>query len=553
MKTFFTILLVSHTLLITAQDLDTTAINVKRIFLPMVNDGSIGSVMSGVLFDSIGIMYSSGFLLSGKSSDSVWSNGVFDSERIHDYYPGKYSEVQHNVNNKFYELSSADPEFGNSWIEWKDAVELGAYFYDGDNDGFYNPIDLNENNRWDSTEDRPDLLGNYTNWTIFSDKVPNSDRQYNGAGQPQGIEVRQTAFSYHLEGTEILNNTVFFRYVIENVGNIEKIDSVYFGFVIDPDIGNYDTDLIGSDPLLNSVYGYKRKADKEYYFGSTPPSLFVSLLQGPIIAASLDDNSYIRRGELLGETISSGRKNLEMTSSFAFRRYDLSSLEMQKVIRNILIGGMYPGGDSSIAVGNYAFGNGETLGNAADTISPYFLFSGDPVTGNGWLNIFETDWRMLGSVGPFNLEKNKPQEIILAYIFGRGDSPLNSVAVAKDYAKAVIKFYESNFSELPVSVGQKEQKNIPEKFILEQNFPNPFNPITLIEYSIPQNILFDGANVTITVYDALGREISTLLNLEQKPGLYKIEFDGSNLASGVYYYQFRAGDFIQTKKMILLK
>ncbi|HOI31064.1 MAG TPA: T9SS type A sorting domain-containing protein [Melioribacteraceae bacterium] len=89
---------------------------------------------------------------------------------------------------------------------------------------------------------------------------------------------------------------------------------------------------------------------------------------------------------------------------------------------------------------------------------------------------------------------------------------------------------------------------IPDKYKLSQNYPNPFNPTTTISFSIPESQF-----ISLMVYDILGREISTLVNEEKQPGNYKVNFDGSNLSSGVYYYQMRAGQFVETKKLILLK
>ena len=83
---------------------------------------------------------------------------------------------------------------------------------------------------------------------------------------------------------------------------------------------------------------------------------------------------------------------------------------------------------------------------------------------------------------------------------------------------------------------------------LAQNYPNPFNPITRIRYQIPEPSL-----VTVKVYDVLGNEIASLLREEKIAGSYEIEFNGSSLTSGIYYYRITAGSFSQTKKMILLK
>ena len=81
-----------------------------------------------------------------------------------------------------------------------------------------------------------------------------------------------------------------------------------------------------------------------------------------------------------------------------------------------------------------------------------------------------------------------------------------------------------------------------------QNYPNPFNPSTKISFKIPQTSI-----VQIKVYDVLGNEISSLINEEKPAGQYELTFDGTDLPSGVYFYQLKVGDFVLTKKMLLLK
>jgi hypothetical protein len=109
--------------------------------------------------------------------------------------------------------------------------------------------------------------------------------------------------------------------------------------------------------------------------------------------------------------------------------------------------------------------------------------------------------------------------------------------------------------KIPV-VGAEEQVNQPLTFNLEQNYPNPFNPATTIKYSIPEKVKSQNSkfkNVTLKIYDILGREIAVLVNKEQKPGYYEVNWDASNQPSGVYFYRIQAGPYIETKKMILLK
>jgi len=100
------------------------------------------------------------------------------------------------------------------------------------------------------------------------------------------------------------------------------------------------------------------------------------------------------------------------------------------------------------------------------------------------------------------------------------------------------------------SVDDSTGISVPQEYSLYQNYPNPFNPSTIIKYQIPERGM-----VTIRVYDVLGNEIATLVNEEKPAGEYNIEFriDNLELSSGIYFYQLKAGSFIQTKKMIVLK
>ncbi len=99
-----------------------------------------------------------------------------------------------------------------------------------------------------------------------------------------------------------------------------------------------------------------------------------------------------------------------------------------------------------------------------------------------------------------------------------------------------------------VSVEEEVIYEIPTNYILNQNYPNPFNPSTRIKYSVPQS-----SNVIIKVFDILGNEIEALVNEEKSTGTYELTWYATNLPSGVYFYRLRAGSFVETKKMILMK
>ncbi len=95
--------------------------------------------------------------------------------------------------------------------------------------------------------------------------------------------------------------------------------------------------------------------------------------------------------------------------------------------------------------------------------------------------------------------------------------------------------------------------NLPIEYALEQNYPNPFNPSTTIKYSLPRGEKRETSNVKLIVYDILGKDVRTLVNEKQNLGYYEITWDGTNQPSGVYFYKLDTGDYVETKKMVLLR
>lgn len=117
---------------------------------------------------------------------------------------------------------------------------------------------------------------------------------------------------------------------------------------------------------------------------------------------------------------------------------------------------------------------------------------------------------------------------------------------ALDYAGNESRY--SNEIALIVTGVKDEENKIPETFGLSQNYPNPFNPATVISYQLPIN-----SHVTIKIFDVLGKEIAELVNEAKPAGRYEVKFNASSLSSGVYIYRIHAGEFVQTRKMILTK
>ncbi len=109
-----------------------------------------------------------------------------------------------------------------------------------------------------------------------------------------------------------------------------------------------------------------------------------------------------------------------------------------------------------------------------------------------------------------------------------------------------------SFVANPIGI-QRISTSVPDNFSLYNNYPNPFNPTTIIKFDVPANVRSETSNVKLIVYDVLGRQIAVLVNQNLKPGNYEVNFDASNYPSGIYFYKLESADYVNTKKMVLVK
>jgi hypothetical protein len=123
------------------------------------------------------------------------------------------------------------------------------------------------------------------------------------------------------------------------------------------------------------------------------------------------------------------------------------------------------------------------------------------------------------------------------------EHPKNIMEQIKIVSNDIQKIFGSNAGSK-----SKVQNSVPSIFKLHQSYPNPFNPTAIIKYDLPKDV-----KINIKVYDLLGRLVKTLVNEYKKAGYYEEKFDGANLASGVYFYRIEAGNFVDSKKMVLVK
>lgn len=298
---------------------------VNKINLPIDNRGSLASANvphpdpfingAGGKFDESVFLFRSGFFLSGYANGEFFSSTV--SEGSEDYQPGKTGSNPDDTLNIIYVVRKDDTPFSSSWQKWKEAVLLGADFYDGNGDGKYNPIDRNYNGTWDLNEDMPPLLGDEIAWCVYNDGVPANQRLYNVS--PIGINIQQTLFAIN---NPVLENVIFIKYKIENTGIVDDVlDSVFFSPWDDTDLGEPIDDFSGCDTTLNSIFTYNFNDDSQY--GINPPAIYTTIIQGPFInTGNIHDTATIKNGTSLGEHKIHGYKNAGL---FSFAGYGKNS------------------------------------------------------------------------------------------------------------------------------------------------------------------------------------------------------------------------------------
>jgi serine protease len=273
----------------------------------------------------------------------------------------------------------------------------------------------------------------------------------------------------------------------------------------------------------------------------------------------------------LGITMHSFAFSDPVDSRYILLKYDIKNLTGAPV-SNLYVGIFLDwdiGGDSELVLNNsrydptrslgYAFsgkpgGHREYFGiRALDSASSFRSLANDVTidlsrTGKwGWISggfaqasVGPADIHQVISSGPYTIGTGHTQTVGFALVVG--DSSLTNIQQNADAAKA-------RWKSIATTVGIGDNTTAtPATFRLAQNYPNPFNPATNFEFQIAQREL-----VNLKIFDVLGREIATLVNELRPAGVYTIRWDASSLPSGVYFYRLRAGDFVETRKMVFAK
>ncbi|GAB5409588.1 MAG: hypothetical protein BalsKO_19530 [Balneolaceae bacterium] len=187
--------------------------------------------------------------------------------------------------------------------------------------------------------------------------------------------------------------------------------------------------------------------------------------------------------------------------------------------------------------------------------------------GTGWQTFNVKDWNLEVTNGQafhvlyeFDVTNVDPtvNSVPLRLDDGTGIQNVSFILTEKDTYAAMFSDDDSGgehgvwnkvvYGQALVTNNENEQTSAPKKFRLNQNYPNPFNPTTNIEFN-----LIEASIVSLTVFNALGQEVATLIDSNLNAGAHSITWNASNSPSGIYFYRLRAGNFVQTNKMLLLK
>jgi hypothetical protein len=363
----------------------------------------------------------------------------------------------------------------------------------------------------------PLLLGTTTAWAVFNDFAQSLHDAALGS-TPMGVEVQMTAWAY--DHADVLGDMVFFKFRLINKSGKEVTDA-YAAFFADIDIGDA-INLVGCDSTLGLGYAYKTASD--FLYGSNPPAVGCGLLQGPIVPAP--GNTATVSGRKLANF-----RNLPMT----FPRIDkhVEAFHEPRTAQEAYY--LTRGLDLT----------GQPLINPLTTEPTMYYFSGDPVVGTGWVDTVAEDKRILLSCGPFTFADGDTQEVACVIMTAQGQTGLESVQLLKQNDLAAQMAYENLFKITDVA---EVPAPLPNSYSLQQNYPNPFNPSTSFEFSIPHDEF-----VSLKIYDVLGEQVAVVVAEKRAAGRYRVSWNAANMSSGIYFYRFQAGEFVETHKLTVIK
>lgn len=480
----------------------------------------------------------------GSNKFAIFSSGINLAAKVNGIlreatasYKGEYvlgycvDSIPHtNTNFKIYKVSRGDNQNTNpDWANWGLMVTYGAPYRDVNNNGIYEPA-----------IDTPGVRNAAS--TIFMcitdgfTTSHNPGEGFGGGTLPLFVEVHLTAWAYTQPSYADMQ---FIKCEIINK-SLRTWTGSYFGIFSDPDVGDANDDYMCCDTTrrLGIVYNGD---DNDYIYGQHPPAVGTMFLKGmtnknviPNVNIGMVSYVYMYQGGL----------NMPPCEWIPNAEPYPAYLVMKGYKK-----------DSSSWLNPTTFPRQKTK----------CILSGDPETNIGWTELkgriqncggdsgiyiipdVMDDQRFFMGTGAENLTINPhdTQTVYICQLIARGTSNLNSVTKLKQLADVAQNFYNTGFT-----IGiQKISSVVPDKFELFQNYPNPFNSMTNVKFQI-----LKPGFASINIYDINGRKIKTIVNEKLNTGEYEVNFDGSDLSSGVYFYNLAVeGVLYSMRKMVLLK
>ncbi|MBI4530968.1 MAG: hypothetical protein HY709_05535, partial [Candidatus Latescibacteria bacterium] len=363
-----------------------TKIDVNNISMIVTNQGSYAFDVEG---SSAGLefpkgtgntaVFASGLWIGGKVNDEI---RVAAAEFSFEFRPGVIVNGQpanmEDPRYHVYKISRGDGPENPDWKDWP--VTDGA------------PVDK---------DGKPLVLGDQTLWAVYNDADQAWHQTF--STNPLGIEVQQTTFAFNRTGA--LGNTIFLKLLMTNKGG-NRIDSTFVSIWVDPDLGQFDDDLVGADVEKSLGFCYN-STNADAVYGAAPPSVGFDFFKGPI-----------------------GDDGVELPMA-SFNKY---------------INGTDP--QSGLEVYNYMRGFDKDGNVQVDPVTGQetkFMLSGDPVTGTGWLDENPADRRLMLSAGPFTFDPGESQEVVAAIVIGQGKDRLTSITAMRFFDSFAQAAFDANF------------------------------------------------------------------------------------------------------------
>jgi len=450
---------------------NSTFIDANRILMFVTNHGNFGRDLAGVFGNDYGTFFpyaGDPALIASADADAIrspnyasglWIGGVDQAtgetrviiaEYSDEYVPGPMENgtfIEDNPRFKVYKLygDSLASNPNQDYLDYLSyAIDQGA------------PWDTNA-----AGEVIPDMVGDQMLWAVFNDANPAQHTNDAGLTAPLGIEVKQTTFAFNRQGS--LGNIVVFRMRVSNKGS-NTLEDCYLSIWCDPDLGGAGDDLVGCDTTLGLGYVYNAAGGDQQY-GDFVPSMGYDFFQGPLRARTpadtFPDGTPFPDGRMWDTTYADS-VNIGMTS---FNKYingtDPNDFgETYNYMRGLTNDGQ-----------DYIY-DGHVL---------KFVHTGNPVTGEGDIDIAPADRRWMQSTGPITFAPGDSTEIIAAMVIGQalsGDSPwLQSIDVMKGLDAFAQRLYESGFNPpKPPAKPKVNSVELPGKIVLTWDDTSEVDP-----------------------------------------------------------------------------